>query len=253
MFYLGHLIQVFGRYPARAGFFVVMTLILASVTLIPTEKLGVSHQAPVEMDYFHALINGKENHSRLSRNLTDLPQVARVELLSENDIREQVQQVLGQLKTKVADQLMQFDYAGLKVIYHADATTSSKELVRDYLVRLAGAANVTLGHVVETKRETQNSSGLMDYLFWGSLGGLCVLWLLAAQAFLPKLAEASYLVEEFQRRHRVALKSYGFFYAPLLFVMVTGAAIGTAPWTLTIGLLVMMACPLVLLRKKYIW
>lgn len=174
----------------------------------------VFNQLPSEVSgpYFYALISGKENHLRLSRKLGELPGVSLVSVLDKSEINAKVGEILDSLGLEAGSGMFDFDYAGLKVIFKEGISTRSRELIRDYLVRLAGKDKVTLG--VTKDNDTlvkKHTEALTTFKRWGAvltISLIFTLWLFSAIFFGKKLKEMCYLVESFQRKEKVGLKVY---------------------------------------------
>ncbi len=220
MFYLSNFFQNVKNNPVWGGLFITTSLILlvGSLNFTSLEKSVFNDTSNLSSGpYFHALISGAENHERISRKLTELPGVNRVEILGESEIQNQVTKVLSNLDLGMKIEDMDLDYAGLKVILDKNLQERSQNLIRDYLVRLVGSSKLTLGAVNAISKAEQLKNQLFSqFKEWGitvvSVASL-IIWGLIAIVFSTKVQQSSYLIEKFQRRSKVGLK-----------VMLTGMA-----------------------------
>lgn len=213
MFYLVQFFKIVMKSPIRGFFLFFFSIVLVFsigqkkyledqfTKMIPENKAG---------DYFYALIASGESYENVARQMAVLPGVFKVEVLSEDQIKEEVKGILGNLQGDLTETNLDLNYAGLKIIYTRELKTRPKELVREYLTHLVGEGNITLGAVknydqVNDKR-TQfigviKSWGYSLYLFI-----IFIFWTISLLAVRIKIAEASYILEHYQRKQKVGLK-----------------------------------------------
>jgi hypothetical protein len=234
MFYLSTFIKNVKRHPVWGASYLLATiLLLVSAMNFKTLESVVfkSSNNFNSSPYFHALISGAENHKRISRKISDLPGVQRVEILGKSEIQSQVKNVLSNLQVDMKIEDIDLNYAGLKVILERNLQARSQELIRDYLVRLVGESKLTLGAIKAiTKAEKLKNKLFSQFKEWGitlvSIGFI-VIWALIGIVFSTLVKKSSYIIENFQRRNRVGLK-----------VMLTGGLmlfLGSLSLTLLVG------------------
>lgn len=169
--------------------------------MIPENKAG---------DYFYALIASSESYQTVARQMSVLPGVHKVEVLSETQIKEEVKNVLGSLQIETADSALDLNYAGLKIIYAKDLKPRAKDLVRDYLTHLVGEGNITLGAVKANDQIGDKRAQFINVIkTWGYslyLFIVFIFWVISLLSVRVKIAEASYLLESYQRKRKVGLK-----------------------------------------------
>ncbi len=219
MFYLVQFFKIVMKSPIRGFFLLLFSIILVFsigqkkyleeqfTRMIPENKAG---------DYFYALIASTESYEHVARQMSVLPGVFKVEVLSEEQIKEEVKGILGALQGDLIntspDSLDSLDlnYAGLKIVYARELKDRPKELVREYLSHLVGEGNITLGGIKSSDqvgdKRTQfiaviKSWGYSLYLFI-----IFIFWTISLLAVRMKIAEASYLLEHYQRKQKVGLK-----------------------------------------------
>lgn len=213
MFYLNHFFKILGKSPIR-GFFLFFFSILFVFSvgqksylenqfskMIPDNQAG---------DYFYALISSSESYQAVARQMSQLPGVYKVEVLSENQIKDEVKNVLGTLQVDLADTNLDLNYAGLKIIYSKDVKSRAQELVRDYLTHLVGEGNITLGTIKSNDNQADKRAQFISMIkTWGYslyLFIVLIFWVISLLLVKAKITEASYLLENYQRKKRVGLK-----------------------------------------------
>lgn len=169
--------------------------------MIPDNKAG---------DYFYALIASSESYQTVARQMSALPGVYKVEVLSETQIKEEVKNILGSLQVDMSDSNLDLNYAGLKIIYTKDLKPRAKDLVRDYLSHLVGEGNITLGAVKTNDQVNDKRAQFISVVkTWGYslyLFIVFIFWTISLLLVRVKIAEASYLLESYQRKKKVGLK-----------------------------------------------
>lgn len=169
--------------------------------MIPENKAG---------DYFYALIASSESYQTVARQMSVLPGVHKVEVLSEAQIKEEVKNVLGSLQIDTTTSGLDLNYAGLKIIYAKDLKPRAKDLVRDYLTHLVGEGNITLGAVKANDQIADKRAQFIGVIkTWGYslyLFIVFIFWVISLLSVRVKIAEASYLLESYQRKRKVGLK-----------------------------------------------
>lgn len=213
MFYLAQFFKIIVKSPVR-GFFlfffsVALVLSIGQKTylenqftkMIPENKAG---------DFFFALIASGESYENVARQMSVLPGVFKVEVLSEEQIKEEVKGVLGNLQADLTDTTLDLNYAGLKITYARDLKPRAKELIRDYLTHLVGDGNITLGAIKSADQLSDKRTQFIDVIkSWGYslyLFIIFIFWTISLLAVRIKIAEASYLLEQYQRKQKVGLK-----------------------------------------------
>jgi hypothetical protein len=171
--------------------------------------LGLGAQQVESNSYFHALVTDKENHSRLSRRLIELPGVKNVELLSKEELTAQVESLLKNIGMADMSDFGGMDYIGLKIVFNADVSERSESLIRDYLVRLVGEDKVTLGVIHRPDIQSVNDSS--PYASWKKMGITLVLgtfWMFSFINIFKESLRVGYLVDKFQRKKSSGTKIF---------------------------------------------
>lgn len=213
MFYLVQFFKILFKSPIRGFFLFLFSILLVFsigqkkyleeqfTRMIPENKAG---------DYFYALISTSESYQNVAGQMQKLPGIHKVEILSETQIKEEVKNVLGSLQVDVNDSSLDLNYAGLKVIYAKDLKPRAQELVRDYLTHLVGEGNITLGGIKTNDQTGDKRAQFISVIkTWGYslyLFIIFIFWVVSLLSVRVKIAEASYLLENYQRKKKVGLK-----------------------------------------------
>ncbi len=213
MFYLVHFFKIVFKSPSKGLALLLFSFLLVFslgqkklledefLKIIPENKSGPS---------FYALISTNESYQNIARQMRVLPGVYKVEILSEGQIKEEVKTILGSLQITSLANNLDLNYAGIKVIYIKGLNSRAQELVRDYLSHLVADGNITLGAIKENSetfdKRTIFISGIKNWGYSIYLAVLMIFWLLSILSIRLKIEQASYLLENYQRKTRVSLK-----------------------------------------------
>ncbi len=227
MFYLSIIGKIGKSYPVRSGIFVLLSImwLLFPVLEGPTiewikEKIPVNQQGAS----FHALVSADVNLARISRQLRIFPGVLQVAALDREQLQQRVKKIL--VNMPISGELLQdslgIDMRGLKVVFNRQSGQRSYELVRNYLKKLVGEKNIVLGPIIIPKKGTR----WIEHWFtviqqWGGVivsGIITILWWMTFAWWRRVYIREVRLLQRFQRRSNIALKSYVLL-AALLFVV----------------------------------
>lgn len=213
MFYLKHFFKILAKSPVRSFFLLFFSVVLVFslgqkqliedqfLKLIPDSKAGAS---------FYALISASESYQSIAAKVGMLPGVHKVEVLNEKQIQDEITNIFGSLQVEMNPTELDLNYAGIKVTFTKDLKPRSQDLVRDYLVRLGAEDTITLGAVkvqdsVQDKRaEFFNILKQWGYSIYVLVVG--IFWLISLILVKSKIVETSYILEQYQRKSRIALK-----------------------------------------------
>lgn len=217
--------------------------------MIPENKAG---------SYFYALIASTESYQNVARQMAVLPGVHKVDVLSEAQIKDEVKSILGSLQVNLNQTTLDLNYAGLKVIYAKDLKPRAQDLIRDYLTHLVGEGNITLGAIKLNDQSLDKRNQFIGAIkTWGYSLYLFIIflfWLISLLSVRVKIAEASYLLESYQRKRKVGIKMASFGLS-LIFVLSVGSTfILGIPQVLNLSVALMIFVVGILLHsKKYQW
>ena len=123
------------------------------------------------------------------------------------------------------EDLSDLNYAGLKVALSPDLQARSQDLIRNYLSRLAGDKDVTMGAVKRPFNEKPDpkAGSFSRMLSLVIPTGLVVVYLMAMFLFKGSLGASSFLLETYQRKSNVFEKSLFFGQAPIICLLLYGA------------------------------
>ena len=203
-------------------------------------KLGVQ-ETQTHRPYFHALISDKQNISWISRKLRELPGVELVEVLPQAELNQQVKQLLAGMDQEVIQAVGMLDVAGIKVIAGPELETRSIDLIKDYLKRLAGSETTIGATVVAPKLKSLEKFQWQNYSIEIALAVVAMFWLISIFSLVKPLRKNSYLIEQFQRRHQVALKTWGVVVSMSVMISVASAFAWRSPDLIALGICSMCA------------
>jgi hypothetical protein len=261
MFYLIQFFKIILKSPIRGMclFFFSILLVFSIgqkifledqfLKLIPENKAG---------SYFYALIASTESYENVARQMAALPGVFKVDVLSENQIKDEVKSILGNLQVDIGQTNLDLNYAGLKIIYAKDLKPRAQELVRDYLTHLVGEGNITLGSIKINDQSLDKRNQFIGVIkSWGYSLYLFIIflfWMISLLAVRVKIAEASYLLESYQRKRKVGIKMASFGLSLFFALSVSSTFILGIPQVLNILIaLIIFIVGVLLHSKKYQW
>ncbi|MFA6236423.1 MAG: hypothetical protein WC635_03765 [Bacteriovorax sp.] len=261
MFYLTQFIKILFKSPLR-GFFlflfsVLMVFSIGQKTFLEDQFLKMIPENKAG-SYFYALIASTESYQNVAHQMAVLPGVHKVEVLSENQIKDEVKGILGSLQVNLSQTTLDLNYAGLKVIYAKDLKPRAQELVRDYLTHLVGEGNITLGAIkINDQSLDKRNQFIAAIKSWGYSIYLFVVflfWMIALLSVRVKIAEASYLLESYQRKRKVGVKMASFGLSLIFILSVASTFVLGMPQILNLSIALMIFIVGILLHsKKYQW
>ncbi len=211
MFYLSHFFQTVRQFPIRFLLIVISTIALffsASHRDFINEVSGLNKTQQVFHPYFHALISSKQNIPWISRKLKELPGVEKVEILENEKLNQQVQSLLEGMDGDIAQAVGELSLAGVKVVTRSELEERSIQLLKDYLIRLSGS-DTTVGATVFPPKKRLMSAYSWQSWFSEIIISICFIsWVLSILAFTKPIKKSAYLIEQFQRRRNVAMKTW---------------------------------------------
>jgi hypothetical protein len=261
MFYLIQFFKILFKSPLR-GFFLFFFSILMVLSIgqkafleeqflkmIPENKAG---------SYFYALIASTESYQDVARQMAILPGVHKVEVLSEAQIKDEVKGILGSLQVSLNQATLDLNYAGLKIIYAKDLKLRAQDLIRDYLTHLVGEGNITLGAVkINDQSQDKRNQFIAVTKTWGYSLYLFIVflfWLISLLSIRSKIAEASYLLESYQRKRKVGIKMAGVGLSLIFIISAASTFILGMPQLLNLSIaFAIFIVGIFLHSKKYLW
>lgn len=261
MFYLIQFFKILFKSPLRGFFLFLFSVLLVFsigqktfledqfLKMIPENKAG---------SYFYALIASTESYQNVARQMAVLPGVHKVEVLSENQIKDEVKGILGSLQVDLTQTTLDLNYAGLKVIYAKDLKPRAQELVRDYLTHLVGEGNITLGAIKVNDQTLDKRNHFIGAIkSWGYSLYLFIIflfWMISLLSIRVKIAEASYLLESYQRKRKVGVKMATFGLSLIFVISVASTFVLGMPQVLNLMVALMIFVIGILLHsKRYQW
>jgi hypothetical protein len=261
MFYLTQFFKILFKSPLRGFFLVLFSIVMVFsigqkafleeqfLKMIPENKAG---------SYFYALIASSESYQNVARQMSVLPGVHKVEVLSETQIKDEVKNILGSMQINLPASTLDLNYAGLKVIYAKDLKPRAQDLIRDYLTHLVGEGNITLGAIKVNDQSLDKRNQFIGVIkAWGYSLYLFIIflfWVISLLSVRVKIAEASYLLENYQRKKKVGVKMASFGLTVIFLLSVSTTFVLGMPQILNLfAALVLFIAGILIHSKKYQW
>jgi hypothetical protein len=253
MFYLK---SFFKFYLARKVFFLILfiTTFLAFIFLINFNYIkGILATEVEHKNYMSLLVRDVASVDSLQHKLMQLPAVDDVKLVSKAKLGEEFSRVISELG-ELAPQSLQIDqYQLLKIYLVKNTTTASVDLLKQYLIRLLGSERVSISGPIQPNLTVKINSSVNEKYLYGTIFMMLFLWVICLIMVYPQFSSYCYLVEKFQRKKNVLLKSTC---AGLTLIFIVSAIASTAfSPNFALGLIGLLAAMflLVLVRRKRKW
>ncbi len=214
MFYLKLFYKQIISTPIKGATLILLFfLLLLSISLSTKISEQVAQIVPQENEssFFTALISNKDNYSWISRKIKKLPGVKRISVVSTLEIKEHVNKLINSLNIEMNDIGVDTSYIGLKIFFKEAISHRSKVLVRDYLSRLTGNNDITIGEIQTSSFSKYNFTKIDQKVNrWVpiiSVAIIGIIWLLAWGVFVKDLKNLAYLTEKYQRKQNIFFKT----------------------------------------------
>ncbi len=202
--------------------------------------------------YFYAIMPKKINSGYVKRKLLELPGVEKVFVLSEAKVSAQIKSILSAANLELDDNLVDLSYAGIKVSLSPDLKESSQDLIRNYLTRLTGKNEVTMGAIKSPEvKKVESKSFISENRFLVLTIMASAAYFIALGLIYRPLKEESFVFEQYQRKKQIYLKTLSYTQAPILVGVILSAMIYKISMIPLVGGVVFsMAFYLILGEKK---
>lgn len=229
MFYIGTFYRVLFSKPLLASFWVLSLsgLIFTSFFQKDVTKLMGVKVVEKRNPYFYAVMPSDINTSYIKRKLVDIPGVEAVSLMAKEQITQQVKAVLESTDLDWEGDLVDLNFAGLKIDLSPDLKSRSQNLIRSYLTRLTGEKDVTLGAIKEPLTNTLESSKTYSLSSYYHYFPVLFLGLYVITIFIMRnsLGSESFIIETYQRKTKVFEKSLFYGQLPILALLITASVL----------------------------
>jgi hypothetical protein len=211
MFYIKQFFSIFRDNLLKGTFFFLTSI---SFVLI-IGNWGILKEKIFELypDYskgpsFFALISSDQDYLNIQRKLISLPGISSVMILEKEAVKEQTKKLVDNFQLKDED-LGFLNFIALEVIFDKNITLRGQELIRNYLIKLAGENNVTLGKI-NFPPEKDGIKSLLDFINIGGEWAMGLffgcMWFFALLILKKEVKKSAYLIEQFQRKKSVEIK-----------------------------------------------
>jgi len=161
--------------------------------------------------YFYVLMSSSENHEDVVRKLRDLAEIKQIETLNQAVIAKEVKKILSELDVNTLSPMLNLEYVGFKIIFGLKTSIRSQQLVREYVERLVDKKNLILGDIKDNISEKKDQEDFLiqksHFIYPSILLMVIGLWLVFFISLKKTLSRIAYLVEQYQRRRQVLLKT----------------------------------------------
>lgn len=214
MFYLGNFLKTIWDLKFRGISFLVLTLLLVLVGTYRLEWKSyllkqVSHQSN---PYFNALVKGDVNLSSIVRKLSKLPGIKKIDKVNTQKVESEITKSISGVDESIVKDIFSQKIQAIRIEINKDISKRGHDLIKEYLSRLAGESTVTLSEVKVPSRNYNGKKGIRTFLQKGGDWYLIMLaafmWSFASYTLILHLRTRSDLIEKFQRKKQVAIKSY---------------------------------------------
>ncbi|MCF8060685.1 MAG: hypothetical protein K9K67_15385 [Bacteriovoracaceae bacterium] len=227
MFYLGTFFRILFGKPLLASLWAlsITGLIYTSFFQKNLTKLMGAKVVEKRNPYFYAVMPSDINTSYIKRKLVDIPGVESVSLMAKEQINEQVKAVLESTNLDWEGDLVDLNFAGIKVNLSPDLKGRSTDLIRNYLTRLTGDKDVTLGAIKKPIENEAGSSVTYSFSSFYRYFPIIFLSLYILMLFLLRdaLGNESFLIETYQRKSKVFEKCLFYGQLPIMGLLVASS------------------------------
>ena len=149
---------------------------MGNIDLFKNKVIGL-YPEYLKGPYFYALLSATENHARIKRKMLDLPGVGKVKIIEKNEVKNQALEILDNLSMGKEEEL-NFEYIGMEISLSRDVNVRGQELIRGYLIRLAGESNITLGKIYPPSISKNLKENLDLFNNYGGMGMGLILFII---------------------------------------------------------------------------
>lgn len=211
MFYIKQFFRLIKENSLKGFFFLLIScafvLVLGNWSYLKDKILDL-YPDYMKGPSFYALINEQEDYLNIQRKLITLPGISSVKILEKDKVKEQTEKIMNSFQLK-NDEVGAFDFVGLEVMFDKNINNRGQELIRNYLLKLAGENNITIGKT-NYLPEKDNIKSLMDFIntsgSWFIALFFAIFWVFSLSLLKKEVKKASYLIEQFQRKRMVEFK-----------------------------------------------
>ena len=208
MFYLRLFIQLFKKnMPQFLIYSLALVILFMSIVFdnkIENTALKVSG-INNENSYFNALLSTSINFKSISRKLRELPGVKRVQVELKEKTEKRLNKLVRDLKVEVNT-----NFVGIRIQFRNGIAVRTKNLIREYLLRLIDSENIHLGPII-TGSNVLSKNKKDTILFIKRIPALLIfiallLFLVSAYPLRKEIVMTCKMSERFQRRRFINLK-----------------------------------------------
>lgn len=214
MFYLKNFFIAIFDQKVKGLAFILLSLGLTFSLLQRSEvkNLFSFSQKIIQKPYFNALLPSSNEARTIAQRLEKLPGVEEVKIIKHELDKSSFKAMGVSFSNEVIEGVFSQDFQTIKVVLENNLELRSQNLIKEYLGRLMGDRDVTISEVklpqkIELK-QNDPSIWVDNYGDIYIIGLLGVLWLFSCYGIINYIQVKSYLIEKFQRKSEVAMKTF---------------------------------------------
>lgn len=207
MFYLVELLKIMKENVIISFILVISSISLISISHHHSEigKKLSSAEKNIINPYFNALLSKKINFDTIKRKLSQLPGVVTISQKKSQVIDSEIKRLKSTYGEDLVKNLSAINYTNIKIELEKGLKSKNQTLIREYIVRLIGQENVTLGNLKDNSvtDETIKDSSVTNYIskYWKvyTFTILTTMWLMSLVLLSKPLKRSAFIIMKFQR------------------------------------------------------
>ncbi|MBT4793368.1 MAG: hypothetical protein HON90_17485 [Halobacteriovoraceae bacterium] len=164
------------------------------------------------LPYFNALVTNKIQLDSIVRRMKKLPGVVSVSNSQGIDVQNEVNRLKKTFGAQIVDSISSSQYQKIKIQLDLGLREKSYLLIKEYLIRLTGKNDVTVGSIRTPKELSKNQNTFLQqfltkidiYAFVLAMS----FWFMSSFLLLKPINKTSYIIDKFQRRTKTNVKVY---------------------------------------------
>lgn len=211
-----------------------------------------------QFTYFNALIPSRVNLQRVKDKMQTLPGVKKVEVYGEKKLKNNIKSLLTNLEVDLPKAVRSLNFTGLRIIYQNGLEVRTQELVRDFLKKFVRDNSLSISGIKTHKTIKGSHFALKEFL--GRHLSLVlmvffsILWFTSLNLIKREFLNECFLLENFQRRRNIALKSmFSFMGLVMCLNILLVSLLGTINILFTLSVLILAVLQIYFWFRKAAW
>jgi hypothetical protein len=212
MFYLNEFVKLLKYYPIRFIIFIFLTFIIALLFIqkgLVEKEIRKRFSEEIKTPHFFSLLPEKSKNKILERKLNDLPGIEKIQLVKVDQIDKKMKGLISELDLN--KKIFGTKFIGLKIFFEKRLSIKGQNLIKKYLSRFVGRYNIVIGETISEKnyvKKKEESDRRVGRIFWiFNIFPITILWIVSFRFLSKNIKKRSYLIENYQRKKNVHLKT----------------------------------------------